>query len=95
MNNPESLTIYRASAGSGKTFVLVRDYLKITLGKPEQFRHILAITFTNKAAQEMKLRIIEALRAFSSDHTLSTSDHHLFEYLRNTLGFSDEQLRTA
>lgn len=69
------LNIYKASAGSGKTYTLTREYLKLLLGrhnpetgkwtlrlKPEQaHRHILAITFTNKATQEMTRRIIDEL----------------------------------
>lgn len=56
-------TLYKSSAGSGKTYTLVREYLKIALQAPEEnFRHVLAITFTNKAAAEMKERIITALK---------------------------------
>ncbi|MFM7728233.1 MAG: UvrD-helicase domain-containing protein, partial [Flavobacteriales bacterium] len=55
------LHIYRSSAGSGKTFTLVKEYLRIVLARPEEYRHVLAITFTNKAAEEMKNRVIEAL----------------------------------
>jgi len=61
------LTIYKSSAGSGKTFTLVREYLKIVLRQPEEYRHILAITFTNKAAEEMKNRVIEALVEIGND----------------------------
>ena len=59
-----SYTIYNASAGSGKTYSLVKAYLQIVLSTPnvEQFRQLLAITFTNKAVFEMKNRIIEATR---------------------------------
>lgn len=53
--------IYKSSAGSGKTFTLVLEYLAIVLKNPWNYRHILAITFTNKAAAEMKERIVEAL----------------------------------
>ncbi|MCF6342072.1 MAG: UvrD-helicase domain-containing protein, partial [Bacteroidales bacterium] len=55
------LIVYKSSAGSGKTTTLVREYLKITLQRPADFRHVLAITFTNKAANEMKVRILETL----------------------------------
>ena len=59
--------IYSASAGSGKTFTLVKEYLKICIKtrSPQKFMAILAITFTNKAATEMKGRIIKSLKAFS------------------------------
>ncbi|MFM2134837.1 MAG: hypothetical protein RL021_237, partial [Bacteroidota bacterium] len=56
-----ALKIYKSSAGSGKTFTLVKEYLRIVLSHPEEYRHILAITFTNKAAQEMKERVIGSL----------------------------------
>ncbi len=57
--------VYRSSAGSGKTFTLVREYLQLVLQDPESFRHILAITFTNKAANEMKERIIRYLKTLA------------------------------
>ena len=55
--------VMRASAGSGKTFRLVEAYLACCLGskEPLRFRRILALTFTNKAAQEMKDRVISEL----------------------------------
>lgn len=56
-----SFTIYQASAGSGKTFSLAKEYLKIALVNPDAYKNILAITFTNKAAAEMKERIISYL----------------------------------
>jgi len=65
---PEStFQIYNASAGSGKTFTLVKEYLKIILISDDIFifQKILAITFTNKAASEMKQRILNSLKDFS------------------------------
>ncbi|QLG45476.1 UvrD-helicase domain-containing protein [Costertonia aggregata] len=58
--------IYNASAGSGKTYTLTKTYLKIVLSARSRtsFRHILAITFTNKAVNEMKNRILESLFQF-------------------------------
>ena len=58
-----TLKVYRSSAGSGKTYTLVKEFLKLCL-KPNNlfaFKEILAITFTNKAAAEMKSRLIETL----------------------------------
>ncbi|HJY63682.1 MAG TPA: UvrD-helicase domain-containing protein, partial [Ignavibacteria bacterium] len=57
----KNFLIYRSSAGSGKTYTLVKEYLKLVLKDPENVRHTLAITFTNKAADEMKSRIISSL----------------------------------
>ena len=52
-------TLYRSSAGSGKTRTLAKEYLKLALqNKVYYFRHILAVTFANKATQEMKDRIL-------------------------------------
>lgn len=56
--------IYSSSAGSGKTYTLTKEYLKLALRPKEQdgyFRHILAVTFTNAAANEMKNRILDRL----------------------------------
>ena len=55
------LSIYKASAGSGKTHTLTEEFLKLAIVFPDNFRHILAVTFTNKAAEEMKVRILGAL----------------------------------
>ncbi len=72
MQQTSSFTIYNASAGSGKTYTLVKEYLKILFqsNSSEKFKHILAITFTNKAVAEMKNRIIESLKQFSSEEHL-------------------------
>lgn len=56
-----ALTVYKSSAGSGKTFTLVKEYLRLVIANPQDFSRILAITFTNKATEEMKQRILEAL----------------------------------
>ncbi len=58
--------VYKSSAGSGKTYTLVKEYLKLVLYDPASMRHILAITFTNAAAAEMKERIIGALANIAS-----------------------------
>ena len=60
------LKIYKASAGSGKTFQLVVEYLRLLLENPQNYRHILAVTFTNKATAEMKSRILEQLFVLAS-----------------------------
>lgn len=65
-----AFSIYDASAGSGKTYTLVKEYLKIILlsKKQDAYRNILAITFTNKAVHEMKSRVVESLSEFAKDH---------------------------
>lgn len=64
-----AFSIYNASAGSGKTYTLVKEYLRILLlsTTDDAYRKILAITFTNKAVAEMKGRIIMNLSDFSKD----------------------------
>ncbi len=59
------LKIYKASAGSGKTFALTMAYLRLLYTHPGIYRHILAVTFTNKAAGEMKQRILTRLHCLS------------------------------
>lgn len=65
-------SIYNASAGSGKTFTLVKVYLKILLTSSQKnaFKNILALTFTNKAVAEMKVRVVDMLIAFSETSIL-------------------------
>jgi ATP-dependent exoDNAse (exonuclease V) beta subunit len=94
-----SFTVYRSSAGSGKTFTLVKEYLKIALtdtqDPPRLFRRILAITFTNKAATEMKERIIRALKDLSSEDPgkLPAGSRTLLNTLIAETGFSPDVLR--
>ena len=59
------LKVYKASAGSGKTFRLAVEYMKLALTSDLNYRHILAVTFTNKATAEMKSRIIGELYRLS------------------------------
>ena len=65
-----AFSIYDASAGSGKTYTLVKEYLKIILlsKKQDAYRNILAITFTNKAVHEMKSRVVDSLSEFAKDN---------------------------
>lgn len=69
------LTIYKSSAGSGKTFTLVRLYLEKVIRNPFSFKRILAITFTNKATEEMKSRIITELDNLGSGNKSEHLNH--------------------
>ena len=55
------LSVYKASAGSGKTFTLATEYIRLLVENPLSYRNILAVTFTNKATEEMKMRILSQL----------------------------------
>ncbi|MCT4645973.1 MAG: UvrD-helicase domain-containing protein, partial [Carboxylicivirga sp.] len=59
------LKIYRASAGSGKTYTLSGEFIKLLFADPGNYKSILAVTFTNKATAEMKNRILENLYALA------------------------------
>ncbi len=87
------LKIYNASAGSGKTYTLVKEYLSIILSTNNYhyFSRILAVTFTNKAAAEMKDRIISTLKQFSSKNA-SDWNSDLFKTLCHDLQLKPEQL---
>src|SRR5690606_5080145 len=93
MDNKSTFLVYNASAGSGKTFTLVKEYLKILLKSPfnDAFKNILAITFTNKAASEMKERIVETLTAFSSEEILE-HPNHMFLIICDELGMDVEAI---
>ena len=62
------IEIMKASAGSGKTFNLARKYITLLFQKQDRYayRHILAVTFTNKATDEMKRRILKELYVLAS-----------------------------
>jgi ATP-dependent helicase/nuclease subunit A len=84
-----TLTIYNASAGSGKTYTLAAVYLKNIFKSRYNYRRILAVTFTNKATAEMKSRILENLYKLGSG---KDSDYLLD--LVNSTGKSEEWIRT-
>ncbi len=86
-------TIYNASAGSGKTFTLVKNYLLLLFSSASNlaFRQILALTFTNKAVAEMKTRIIETLQKFSEAEILE-SDDPMFKMICDELELSAKDL---
>lgn len=90
-----SFNIYNASAGSGKTFTLVKEYLIIlyTSPKRDRYKNILAITFTNKAVGEMKTRIIESLAEFSKTET-TPENNPLLNVIIEETGFAPEIIRT-
>ncbi len=85
-----SLEIYKASAGSGKTFQIVREYLKMVFKRPEAYKNILAVTFTNKATGEMKDRILKDLAALASGN----SSGHL-DFLKIEFHQSEDQIRST
>lgn len=93
MNRP-SFAIYDASAGSGKTFTLVKEYLKIILvaERNDAYKNILAITFTNKAVGEMKKRIVDCLYAFSLDQQ-DQKTLNLLDILTIETGVPQEKLK--
>lgn len=84
-----AFSIYDASAGSGKTYTLVKEYLKIILlsKKPDAYRNILAITFTNKAVHEMKSRVVESLSEFAKEKP-SDKALQLMEDIQTETGLS-------
>lgn len=89
-----SFSIYDASAGSGKTYALVKEYLKIILKsqKNDAYRNILAITFTNKAVHEMKSRIVGNLSEFAKDEP-SQKAQDLMQILSVETGLSMAQIK--
>lgn len=70
-----ALTVFKASAGSGKTFRLAVEYLKQLILNTNAYESILAVTFTNKATEEMKMRILSQLYGLSRQ--LPSSDSYM------------------
>jgi ATP-dependent helicase/nuclease subunit A len=95
----KNFVVYRSSAGAGKTYTLVKEYLKLALGteSPKRFRSILAVTFTNKAAAEMKERVITQLNGLSltpTDPSFSElHDSALCGELMQSTGLTAQQLQ--
>lgn len=82
--------IYKSSAGSGKTYTLAMEYLKLALEHPFAFKNILAVTFTNKATKEMKERILEVLHRLTRQ---VDREETLDQALLNHLQLSEEALK--
>ncbi|MBP3356112.1 MAG: UvrD-helicase domain-containing protein [Rikenellaceae bacterium] len=81
--------IYNASAGSGKTYSLAYEYVRNVIESPVLYRHILAVTFTNKATEEMKSRILSEINKLANGERTG--------YLRDLgreLGLSEEAIRS-
>ncbi|WP_395056983.1 UvrD-helicase domain-containing protein [Flavobacterium sp.] len=90
-----AFSTYNASAGSGKTYTLVKEYLKIILKAKhnDAYKNILAITFTNKAVFEMKTRIIDSLFDFSKDNP-SDKSIQLMNDLAKEINLNPFQIKT-
>ena len=81
------LRIYKASAGSGKTFRLAVEYLKIALSSEWNYKHILAVTFTNKATTEMKYRVVQELYKLANGEQTAYLD-----VLKTEMGLNEVEL---
>ena len=84
------LTVYKASAGSGKTFTLATEYIRLLVENPTSYKNILAVTFTNKATEEMKMRILSQLYGIWKG--LPESDNYLRVIVEKT-GYAPKLIR--
>lgn len=80
--------IVSASAGSGKTYNLAYEYVRTVVNNPDDYRHTLAVTFTNKATDEMKQRILLQLNSLAKG-----SNPDFAERLQNDLNLTDKAIR--
>lgn len=94
MVEKHAFEIYNASAGSGKTFTLVKEYLKIILSskRDDAYKNILAITFTNKAVEEMKTRIVATLEEFAKE-TPNTKALDMLRDIIEVTGMTQKQIQ--
>lgn len=95
MKKTSPFIIYDAAAGSGKTYTLVKEYLKIILNSKKEgyYKHLLAITFTNKAVTEMKQRIIDNLVLFSQPDAIENPSEMATQIAGET-GLTSIQIQT-
>jgi len=91
----KNFLVYKSSAGSGKTYTLMLVYLGIVLKEPSRFRNILAITFTNKAANEIKQRIISNLKMLLAldKNEIPEKHKHLIDSLKQSTGLELPEVR--
>ncbi|MDD3803538.1 MAG: UvrD-helicase domain-containing protein [bacterium] len=90
--------LIKASAGSGKTYRIAKEYIKYILNDPKEVKSILAITFTNKAAAEMKERILNFLKGLSGNEEMLSKESRkdipsLRESMKEELKIKDEELK--
>lgn len=90
MEKAAQLLVYKASAGSGKTFTLAVEYIKLLIQEPRNYRQILAVTFTNKATAEMKERILSQLYGIAM--ALPASDIYL-EKVSDGMAMNTKEVR--
>lgn len=93
MEQDPKLLVYKASAGSGKTFTLAVQYIRQLIEDPYSYRRILAVTFTNKATTEMKERILSQLYGIAT--SLKSSDGYLKEIMKTSNKSVDEIRKAA
>lgn len=82
-----SIKLLKASAGSGKTYQLAYQYVRSVIAEPMVYRHILAVTFTNKATEEMKSRILKEI----NDLARNKKTNYLYD-LERDLKISQETI---
>jgi ATP-dependent exoDNAse (exonuclease V) beta subunit len=85
-----NLSIYKASAGSGKTFKLTEQYLFMLFANPSRYKNILAVTFTNKATGEMKDRIIKELNSLAVGQSSK-----YFQSIKTAFRLTDRQIHST
>ena len=89
----KKLKVYKSSAGSGKTFTLVLEFLALVLKDPQNYRRILAVTFTNKAAYELKERMLEALHDIANHKDDGAVKDVILPYLISETKLDEQVLR--
>ena len=86
------LKVFRASAGSGKTYTLTQEYIRLLYNNPMDYAHTLAVTFTNKATAEMRSRILSTLHDLSCD---APGAYNLKKELKREFNKSDKEISST
>ena len=98
MGKNKNYTLFKASAGSGKTYTIAKEFIEFVLNDPEEIKNILAITFTNKAAYEMKERILEFLKGLAGfdelvDGKRKDSIQNIRNEIRERLKIDEDEIK--
>ncbi len=95
MITPKKFAVYKSSAGAGKTFTLVKEYLCLCVNttREDYYRTILAITFTNKAAGEMRERVLSVLNAWSNNSNDNASAFVMLDIVSAQLNLTPQVIQ--
>lgn len=92
MSTHSHALILKASAGSGKTFALAKEFIKLLVLNPTEYHQILALTFTNDAKNEMKTRVLSELSALAANEASDMLEAIQSDFEAEKRGLTEDQI---